>query len=61
MENCRPSKSKVNLSFASGDIGFLGVKNVTLSCSQYLNKVHHMLLLGVVYVLLSNLIFEAYV
>ena len=37
MENRRPSKTNVNLGFASVEIGFLGVtiSHVTLSCSQY--------------------------
>ena len=42
MGNCRPSKTNVNLGFASVDIGFLGVtiSNVILSCSQYLYNIH---------------------
>ena len=38
MGNCHPSKTNVNLSFASVNIGFLGwtISHVTLSCSQYL-------------------------
>ena len=38
MGNCHPSKTNVNLGFASVDTGFLGVtiSNITLSCRQYL-------------------------
>ena len=36
--NCHPSKTNVNLGFASVDIGILGVtiSHVTLRCSKYL-------------------------
>ena len=42
MGNCHPSKTNVNLGFASSDIVFLGVTNshVTLSCSQYLYNMY---------------------
>ena len=42
MGNCQPSKTNVNLGFASVDIGFLRVtfSYVTLSCSQYLYNIH---------------------
>ena len=41
MGNFHPSKTNVNLGFASVDIGFLGVtvSNVTLSCSDYLYNI----------------------
>ena len=41
MGNCHPSKTTVNLGFASVDIGFLGmtISHVTLSYSQYLYNV----------------------
>ena len=41
MGNCHPSKTNVNLGFASVNIGFLGVtiSHVTLSCSQYLYNI----------------------
>ena len=42
MGNCDPSKTNVNLGFASVDIGFRGVtiSHVTLTCSQFLYKYH---------------------
>ena len=41
MGNCHPKETNVYLSFASVDIGFLGVtiSHVTLSCSQYLYNI----------------------
>ena len=41
MGNCHPSKTNVNLSFASVDIGFLGmtISHITRSCSQYLYNI----------------------
>ena len=55
MGNCHPSKTNVNLGFASVDIVFLGVtiSHVNLSCSQYLYNISDAFVMYV-YVMLKN-------